>query len=61
VLRSNCDVAGCSVECAADEILVTAYCGPRRNAAVFPNERSASCRARGAANTPLTGVCAKGP
>lgn len=60
VVRSNCDAASCSVECADDEVLVNAYCGPRRNPAVFPNEKSASCRARGSANTPLVGVCAKG-
>src|SRR5215203_773472 len=50
VMRSNCDPTRCSVECAEDEILIEAYCGPRRAPAVFPSERSATCRVRGPGN-----------
>jgi Collagen triple helix repeat (20 copies) len=59
VMRTNCDSAGCTVECAEDEVLLTAYCGPRRTAAVFPSERSASCRRRGSASSPLVAACGK--
>lgn len=59
VIRSECDTAGCRVECNEDEALLTAYCGPARNPATFPTERSASCRRRGSANTPLVVACAK--
>lgn len=59
ILRSLCDEAACIVQCAGDEVLVTAYCGAGRNPAIFPSERSATCRARGSANNPLTAVCAK--
>ncbi len=59
IVRSNCDAANCAVECAPDEILLTAYCGSRRAPAAFPTERSASCRVRGAASSPLVGACAR--
>jgi hypothetical protein len=36
-----------------------AYCGATRIAAIFPSERSASCRVRNAANNPLIAACAK--
>jgi hypothetical protein len=59
VIRTNCDAAGCTVECRDDEVLLTAYCGARRTAAVFPSERSASCRRRGTATSPLVATCGK--
>jgi hypothetical protein len=59
IIRTNCDAAGCSVECRDDEVLLTAYCGARRTAAVFPGERSASCRRRGTASSPLVAACGK--
>jgi hypothetical protein len=49
----------CAAQCNDDEVLLIAYCGSTRNAAVFSNERSASCRLRNAANNPLVVVCAK--
>jgi hypothetical protein len=61
VLRSNCDATGCSVECSDDEIMLTAYCGPTRAAAVFSTERSATCRRRGTASNPLIAACTKMP
>ena len=36
-----------------------AYCGAARIAAIFPTERSASCRIRNAASNPLIAACAK--
>jgi Collagen triple helix repeat (20 copies) len=59
VIRTNCDAADCTVECRDDEVLLTAYCGARRTAATFPNERSASCRRRGTASSPLVVACGK--
>jgi hypothetical protein len=58
-IRTNCDTTSCAAQCNDDEVLLIAYCGPTRNAAVFANERSASCRLRNAANNPLVVVCAK--
>jgi hypothetical protein len=59
IVRSNCDATSCAAQCGDDEVLLIAYCGSTRNAATFPTERSASCRVRNAANSPLIAVCAK--
>ena len=59
LVRSACDATSCTVQCEADEVLVTAWCGAARNPTNFPTDRSAICRGRGAANSPLVGVCAK--
>jgi hypothetical protein len=59
VVRSNCSAAACEAECGDDEVLLIAYCGPKRTPAIFPGERSASCRVRGGASSPLIAVCAK--
>jgi collagen triple helix repeat protein len=59
VVRANCDNTGCRVECGEDEVLLTAYCGAARGAAIFPTERSASCRRPGTASNPLVVACAK--
>jgi hypothetical protein len=59
IVRANCDATSCTVQCSEDEVLFIAYCGAARNAATFPTERSASCRARGVANSPLIAACAK--
>jgi hypothetical protein len=59
IIRSNCDAAGCAAQCSEDEVLLVAYCGAARNAAIFPTERSASCRVRNAANNPLVAACAR--
>jgi hypothetical protein len=58
-IRANCDASSCAAQCNEDEILLIAYCGPTRNAAVFTNEKAASCRLRNAANNPLVVACAK--
>jgi hypothetical protein len=45
--------------CNTDEILLHAYCGARRSSAVFPAERTASCRRHDPADSPLIAVCVK--
>src|SRR3954452_11087333 len=58
-VRASCDAgATCPAQCEADEVLVSAYCGPRRANAAVVNERSVSCPRR-AATLPLVAVCAK--
>jgi len=59
IVRSNCDETTCNVQCGGSEMLLTAYCGPKRNAAIIPTERAATCRATGPANSPLVAVCAQ--
>ena len=58
ILRANCDHAGCSVACGDAEIVLVAFCGAAREAAVFPTERSASCRRHRAESSPLVVACA---
>jgi hypothetical protein len=59
IVRASCDATSCTAQCGDDEVLLIAYCGSARNAATFPTERSASCRARNAANSPLVAACGK--
>jgi hypothetical protein len=59
LIRSNCDATACRAECEQSEVLVIAYCGPRRSPATVVNERSVSCPTRGAAYSPLVVVYAK--
>src|SRR5499426_685130 len=61
VIRANCNADGCSVACNPDEIVLVAYCGTKREAAIFPTEKQASCGTRGAQSTPLVAACAKVP
>jgi hypothetical protein len=58
VVRIDCGTSACIAACNQDEVLVTAYCGPRRSAVTLVNERSASCP-RGSGTSPLVAVCAK--
>jgi hypothetical protein len=59
VVKADCDARGCTVQCGDDEMLLTAYCGPRRNAAVIPTERAATCRNPVPANNPVVAACVK--
>jgi hypothetical protein len=61
VIKSECNERGCVVQCGPDEMLLTAYCGPKRNAAVIPTERSATCRSQVPANSPIVAACVKMP
>jgi len=58
-VRADCEAAGCTVTCGDDEIVLTAFCGPRREAATFPTEHSASCHRHGPESHPLIAACAK--
>src|SRR5262249_36910855 len=59
IVRSNCDATACAAQCSDDEVLLLAYCGATRNPAIFPTERSASCRLRNSQNSPVVAACAK--
>jgi hypothetical protein len=61
IMRATCDATNCTAQCGDDEVLLTAYCGAARNVATFPTERSATCRARTPANSPIIAACAKAP
>jgi len=58
VLRVNCDHSGCSVTCGDAEIVLVAFCGAEREAALHPTERSASCRRHRPESSPLVVACA---
>jgi hypothetical protein len=58
ILRENCATTTCSVTCNEDEVLVSAYCGPKRNPPNILTERSVSCGVvPSAASSPLVAVC----
>jgi hypothetical protein len=59
IVRATCDATNCTAQCGDDEVLLIAYCGATRIAATFPTERSATCRARTPANSPIIAACAK--
>ena len=61
IVSSTCDQTSCTARCGENEMLVTAYCGPKRNAAIIPTERTATCRTLVPANSPLVAVCARMP
>jgi len=58
IVRSNCDETTCQVQCGENEMLLTAYCGPKRNPAIIPTERAATCRNPMPVNSPIVAVCA---
>jgi Collagen triple helix repeat (20 copies) len=60
LVQNQCTQNSCTAECADDEVLLSAWCGPHRNTANFPTDRSASCRSI-PANSPIFAVCAKMP
>lgn len=60
VLRVNCALQACQVQCDLEEVMVTAYCGSGRKPAIFLTERSASCGVvPSAADSPLVAVCVR--
>jgi hypothetical protein len=62
VVRSTCVQGNCTIECRDNEVMVSAYCGPNRNAATVLGERSASCGVdANTANGPLIVVCVGAP
>ena len=58
IVRSNCDETTCHVQCGENEMLLTAYCGPKRSPAIIPTERAATCRNPMPVNSPIVAVCA---
>ncbi len=59
IVKKSCVDSTCIAACEANEVLVTAYCGPNRANANFLTERSASCGVvPNPANSPLVAVCA---
>jgi hypothetical protein len=58
IVSSNCDETTCRVQCSENEMLLTAYCGAKRNPAIIPTERAATCRNPMPVNSPLVAVCA---
>src|SRR5262249_54913553 len=59
IVSVACDASNCTARCNTDEGLWIAYCGTARNAAVYPNDGSATCRTRVPANNPLVVACVK--
>jgi hypothetical protein len=43
IIRANCALQSCTVQCEQDEVLVTAYCGIKRRPATFLTDTSVSC------------------
>src|SRR5262249_49206432 len=58
VVRSNCEAATCRGECNEDEVLIVAYCGPRRRAITLVNDTAITCH-RCRDTRPTVMVCAK--
>ena len=60
VIRVDCALQSCQMQCEMNEVLVTAYCGPSRKPATFLSENSASCGLTpSASESPLVAVCVK--
>jgi len=60
VMRVNCALESCQVQCDLAEVLVTAYCGVSRKPAMFLSEKSVSCGlAPNSADSPLVAVCVR--
>jgi hypothetical protein len=59
IVRATCDATGCTAQCTEDEEMFVAYCGAARNSAIYSTQRSATCRARTAANSPIVATCLK--
>jgi len=61
LVRATCNSAlACTADCRDDEIVVSAYCGTKRAAPIYLNERAVSCGINPNVNDgPLVMVCAK--
>lgn len=58
VLKADCSKLACTVSCNADEVLVSAYCGPQRAPATVLTESSVNCGViPDPAKSPLVAVC----
>ncbi len=61
ILRVDCTPANCTATCAADEVLLNAYCGANHAPAAYPTESSAACRAPARGRLDLVAACVKAP
>src|SRR6516165_2873115 len=52
IMSVPCDATNCAARCNPEEVLWIAYCGNARNAAVYPNDGSATCRGRAPSRIP---------
>jgi hypothetical protein len=60
IIRANCALQSCTVQCEPDEVLVTAYCGIKRRPATFLTDTSVSCGITPSpADNPLVAVCVR--
>jgi hypothetical protein len=59
IVRADCTAANCTAACAADEVLLNAYCGPTRAPAAYPTESSAACRVVGRGRVEVVVACLK--
>ena len=60
IVRANCALQSCTVQCEQEEVLVTAFCGIRRRPATFLTENSVSCGiSPSSADNPLVAVCVR--
>jgi hypothetical protein len=58
IRRVDCGTGGCEEGCAADEIAISAFCGPNSFAA-STGERNAQCSGDGNMRMPAVLICAK--
>ena len=56
IIRESCATSACTAACSESEVLVTAYCGPTREAATVLSERAVTCTRR-TQRGPLVAVC----
>ena len=53
IVRSNCDEMSCRVQCGESEMLLTAYCGPKRNTAITQPSEPRRAASAGRRTVPL--------
>src|SRR5260370_18341056 len=58
IVHLACDETTCRVQCSENEMLLTAYCGPKRNPPIIPTERPTPCRRPVPSDKPLAALCA---
>jgi hypothetical protein len=61
IVRVDCTPTSCTATCAADEVLINAYCGASHAAAAYPTESSAMCRPPARGRLDLVAACVKAP
>jgi hypothetical protein len=59
IVRLACNTGDCTLQCEADEVLLTAHCGVGRTQAIYPTETSALCRSRSTARVEVVAACVR--